>query len=87
MVRSLLWLALIGLLLPASARPIVGATRWDAWEAGNEGERNLAPKQWHARLPFYSHIAQDGQVTVRGDTQEVMDREIAYAHNAGLGRL
>jgi len=94
MLNALLWIALVGMLLVTGAamaegkaameRPIVGATRWDAWEGGNEWERNLAPKQWQERLPFYSKIAPDGQVTVCGNTQKVMDREIAYAHAAGL---
>jgi hypothetical protein len=63
---------------------IVGGIRWDAWTEGSEWGRNLAPKQWRHRLPFYSRIVSDDEVDVRGDTQEVMDLEIAYAHAAGL---
>ncbi|UCH33825.1 MAG: glycoside hydrolase family 99-like domain-containing protein [Armatimonadota bacterium] len=62
----------------------MGAIRWDAWSGDNEWEKNLAPKQWRHRLPFYSRVISDKEVAVRADTQEVMDQEIAYAHAAGL---
>jgi hypothetical protein len=68
---------------PLPDRPLVGAIRWDGWFAGNPWERNLAPEQWHSRLPFYAKVTADG-VEVRSDSQEVMDREIGYAADAGL---
>lgn len=47
-------------------------------------ERSLGPKHWHYRLPFYAKIISDDKVEVRGNSQEVMDKEIAYAADAGL---
>ena len=41
--------------------------------------RSLGPKHWHYRLPFFAKVLADDRVEVRGDTQEVMDQEIAYA--------
>jgi hypothetical protein len=64
--------------------PVVGAIRWDAWFAGNDYEKNLAPKQWNNRLPFYAQVASDGNVSVRSDSQEVIDKEIGFAKEAGL---
>lgn len=70
--------------LTPAPRPVVGAIRWDAWFAGGRYERFLAPRQWHYRLPFYARVVSRDKVEVRSDTQEVMDREIAYAAGAGL---
>jgi len=70
-------------------RPIVGAIRWDAWH-GDQGvpgqavERALGPKRWHARIPFFGKVVSDTQVEIRGYSQEIVDREIAYARQAGL---
>ena len=71
------------------SRPIVGAIRWDAWhgsasEVGLTVERTLAPAHWHYRLPFYAKVVGESAVEVRGATQAIMDREIDYAHGAGL---
>jgi hypothetical protein len=77
---------------------IVGAIRWDAWvgelptfgDAASENrvgvvvERTLAANKWHYRLPFYAVEVGENQVQVRGATQEVMDKEIEYAKNAGI---
>lgn len=70
-------------------RPSVGAIRWDAWHgpASNVGltvEKTLAPARWHYRLPFFGKVVGENAVEARGDTQEIMDREIEYAHAAGL---
>lgn len=62
----------------------VGAIRWDAWFKGNPWEKHLTPKEWHDRLPFYAKVLPDGTVEARSDSQEVMDREIAYASRGGL---
>jgi hypothetical protein len=74
---------------PVRQRCVVGAIRWDAWhgERGGPGkavEKSLGPKHWHSRLPFYAKEVSDSQVEVRADSQEVMDKEIAYARAAGL---
>lgn len=67
----------------------VGAIRWDAWHSdkspvGRAVERSLGPLHWHYRLPFFAEVISDTRVTIQGATQEVMDREIAYASAAGL---
>jgi hypothetical protein len=71
-------------------RPIVGAIRWDAWydpsgPVTQAMRRDLTPERYHFRLPFFAHIAADGEVTIDGSRQEVMDREISCAVEAGLG--
>lgn len=89
---SSLSLCILPVLLAAEApwsRPVVGAIRWDAWhgpasEVGLTVERTLAPKRWHYRLPFFGKEVSDDAVEARGNTPEIMDREIAYAHAAGL---
>ncbi|MCW8130714.1 MAG: glycoside hydrolase family 99-like domain-containing protein [Planctomycetota bacterium] len=69
--------------------PLFGAIRWDAWFGpkgmpGKAVEKSLGPRKWHDRLPFYAKVVSGDAVEVRGDTQEVMDREIEYAAAAGL---
>lgn len=68
----------------STAKPIVGAIRWDGWFKGNPWEKNLQSPQWRYRLPFYAKVNPDGKVEVCEDSQEVMDREIRYASDAGL---
>ena len=70
-------------------RALVGAIRWDAWhgDASSVGltvEKTLAPAHWHYRLPFYGKVTGENAVEVRGNTQAIMNREIDYAHGAGL---
>ncbi|MCC6443774.1 MAG: hypothetical protein IT210_10015 [Armatimonadetes bacterium] len=79
----ILFITAVGASAEDSRRPVVGAIRWDAWRQGSEFEANLAPPQWRSRLPFYAHEKGD-TVEVRGDRQEVMDKEILYASGAGL---
>lgn len=67
----------------------VGAIRWDAWhgdasEIGRAVQKSLSPKQWQWRLPFFAEFSPDGLVTIAGDSEAVMTREIAYAEAAGL---
>jgi len=74
---------------PASAPVSVGAIRWDAWhgpasDVGLMVEKTLAPAHWHYRIPFYGRVIAKDAVEIRGDTRDVMDREILYAHEAGL---
>ena len=68
--------------------PAVGAIRWDAWYGRNdvvkEVERSLGPQKFHFRLPFFAQVVSDAEVRIDGDTQETMNREIAYAVEAGL---
>ena len=67
-------------------RPTVGAIRWDAWfdDRINPYEKNLVDVRWRNRLPFYAKVVSDNQVQVHGDTQEAVDREIAYAKAGGI---
>ncbi len=72
-----------------SARTLVGAIRWDGWcgdrsSVGLGLERAMSPSQFHWRLPFYSRILGPSSVEARCVTQDVMDREIAYAREAGI---
>lgn len=67
--------------------PIVGAIRWDAWTGGEvtaQVERSLGPQKYHSRLPWFAVIAEDGRVRIDGSPQEIMEKEIAFAGNAGL---
>lgn len=70
-------------------RTLVGAIRWDGWcgdrhRVGLDLERVLAPPRYHYRLPFFAVVGEAGAVQVRCTAQEVMDREIAFAREAGL---
>jgi hypothetical protein len=70
------------------ARPIVGAVRWDAWYGRGgpvaEVERSLGPKKFHFRLPFFAQVLGDDKVSINGNSQETIDKEIALAAGAGL---
>lgn len=68
-------------------RPVVGAIRWDAWSGGDitaQVERTLGPKRYHDRLPWFAEVIDDSRVRIDGGRQEIMDREIAFAAEAGL---
>ncbi|MCX6896692.1 MAG: hypothetical protein NTZ16_14620 [Verrucomicrobia bacterium] len=88
MMALIIAAALCKNMSPASAAEpaTIGAIRWDAWFADtmNPYEKNLSPKRWHGRLPFYAKIISDNKVEVRGDTQAVVDQEIAYAKAGGI---
>jgi len=70
-------------------KPLAGAIRWDAWHGqrgipGRAVEASLSPAKWRYRLPFFARVVSDSQVSIDGASQQVMDREIAYASHAGL---
>ncbi|CAF0865488.1 unnamed protein product [Rotaria sordida] len=73
-------------------RPTVGIIRWDAWNLINGqydaisyySHRAMSPEHFHYRLPFFAKINSDTNVTINGDTQEIMDEEILYAKFAGF---
>jgi hypothetical protein len=74
---------------PDVQRPAVGAIRWDAWHGqrgvpGRAVERSLGPREWHPRLPFFARVVSPSSIIIDGSSSEVMDREIAYAAEAGL---
>ena len=87
-----LMIALATMGQPVSARtadrPIVGAIRWDAWYGEGalvkEVERSLGPRKFHFRLPFFARVLADDKVNIDGNAPGVMEKEIAYAANAGL---
>jgi hypothetical protein len=65
--------------------PIVGAIRWDFWFKGSPTvKRALSNPQWRYRLPFFARVQKSGGVEVNGDSQEVVDREILAASEAGI---
>jgi len=71
-------------------RPMVGAIRWDAWYDPADGrvaqsvEKSLGPSEYHYRMPFFGRATGANSVRIDGDYQDIMDREIAYAAEAGL---
>jgi hypothetical protein len=74
------------MILPSKKKlPLVGAIRWDGWfyDTANDItkilQKTLAPKEFHDRLPFFAREISDDSVYINGSSQEVMDREIAYA--------
>jgi hypothetical protein len=73
---------------PADGRPLVGAIRWDAWYGQGgpvaEVERSLGPRKFHFRLPFFARVLADDKVSIDGAAPGIMEKEIAYAANAGL---
>ncbi|MHB1038284.1 MAG: glycoside hydrolase family 99-like domain-containing protein [Pirellulales bacterium] len=79
---------LAGLHATETARPVLGAIRWDAWygESGpvKHMEISLGPPKYHFRLPWFARVVGEGKVRINGDSQEILEREIAYAATAGL---
>lgn len=69
-------------------RTIVGAIRWDGWYGDGAVVRavefSLGQPKYHFRLPWFARVTEDGTVRINGDSPEVIEREIAYAAQAGL---
>ncbi len=70
---------------------LIGAIRWDgwvgdkgAWKIGPIVERTLGPEKFHYRAPFFSIVKSSDFILIDGTTQEIMDKEIIYAKNAGI---
>jgi len=93
----LIVLALIisGGIAGAAPRPLIGAIRWDAWSGetptpghsspvGLQVEKALGPHQFHYRIPFFGKETGPESVEARELTQDVMDKEIRYAHDGGI---
>lgn len=80
-----------GLNAAKGERTTVGAIRWDGW-VGKKGtwqigpivERTLGPARFHLRAPFFSTVTAKDSISIDGTTQEIMDKEIAYARSAGI---
>jgi hypothetical protein len=90
-----LWAA-VAVLLACAAPAQAGngtvpcAIRWDAvdTELGSQINqditRTLSPARYWSRAPWYAKPAGPDQLVIDGDSQTIMDQEIAYAHQAGL---
>ena len=86
--------ALFLLLAPLAALqagddgPIVGAIYWDGW--CGEGtvtkavEASIGQPKYHFRLPWFEQLQSVGSVRINGDSQAIMEQEIAYAAAARL---
>jgi hypothetical protein len=71
------------------AQSSIGAIRWDAWYdpdsvPGKAVEASLGPERYHFRLPFFATVEQNGRVKIDGNHQNVMDREVDFAVQAGI---
>ncbi len=70
--------------------PLMGVVRWDGQagfekgQVGYEEEIALGPRRWHSRLPFYATEPGKDRCTLRGDTQEIIDKENELARAAGI---
>ncbi|MDR3708468.1 MAG: discoidin domain-containing protein [Capsulimonadaceae bacterium] len=90
MISSVIASAAPGQSAAKKPRPLVGAIRWDAWVGDtNPGvglpvEKALGPHQFHDRIPFFGKETGPDSVEARELTQDVMDQEIRYAHDAGI---
>ncbi len=68
-----------------------GAIRWDAWvESENDNDpafqvqRSLSKKEFHWRAPFFAEVTEEGKITIPEYNQEVFDKEMEYAIEAGV---
>lgn len=84
-MRLALWMSLLVMgVAAAEPLPSIGAIRWDGWFTDNPWEKNLAGAEWAYRLPFFATHRDGAGPVVCEDSQEVMDREIAYAKAGGI---
>ena len=83
-----LLLGSLTILHAADDMPIVGAIRWDGWYGDGgvvkEVEVSLGQPKYHFRLPWFAKLIGDDKVSINGDSQAIMEQEIAYAAKAGL---
>ncbi len=72
----------------SSARPLIGAIRWDGWgnncEVGRDCERVLSPSKYRHRAPFFVGSTGPDSIKFKPLSQEIMDAEIGYAIHAGI---
>lgn len=70
----------------------IGAIRWDAWYSHDgrpesivtQVENTLSLPEYHFRAPFFAKITEEGKIEMPQYTQEVFDKEMEYAKEAGL---
>ncbi len=65
----------------------VGAIRWDAWYGGpvtTVEEIILGPSHFQERAPFFTQILTDSTISINGNSQEVMSKEINFAVKSGI---
>ncbi len=83
-----LLLSLLGRLRAEDEGPIVGAIRWDGWYGdGNVTkavEASLGQPKYHFRLPWFTRVLSEDKVSINGDLQTILEKEIGYAAAAGL---
>jgi len=68
-------------------KTLVGAIRWDAWgtqDIGPQVRATLSLQRFHFRLPFYAKIIGNDNIFIPPYSQELIDKEIVYAKNAGI---
>jgi hypothetical protein len=72
----------------AATPPIVGAIRWDGWYGEGpvvkQTEASLGQPKYHFRLPWFARVAGEGEVSINGDSEAIVEQEIAYAAEARL---
>jgi len=89
--RTDAWDVSLDLVINKTEKPIIGAIRWDAWYYGSNTdnitgiiEKNLMPKEFRNRLPFFAKEIGKDSLYINGSSQEVMDKEINYAKIGAL---
>ncbi len=86
-----LLLAPLATLHAANDAPIVGAIRWDGWyRDGNVAkamESTLGQPKCHFRLPWFARVTGLDKVSIDGDSQSIMEQEIADATPGGAELL
>jgi len=65
-------------------RPLIGAIRWDAMGSDSFEKKSLSPLKFHDRVPFFLTINNENKVTGNENKQEIIDKEIIYAKEAGI---
>lgn len=68
-----------------------GAVRWDAWypardltDTSAQSLKALSRPEYHFRAPFFAEINEEGNIIIPEYTQEIFDREMEYAIEAGI---
>lgn len=68
-----------------SNRPLIGAVRWDWWADNFECTTKwLSPNKWHYKAPFFAKETSENSLELKGNTQEIFDKELEYANYAGI---